>query len=393
MGVPQKARFVRIIRFMERKKQSYRQYNICFKIVNEKTGILILVSYYGGIMYTVKGIKELGYRLLDMEPSVVQKYRILKDFIGIDRNSSEFIKARKALYESEQYLELEAARESHGMWGQYHTEKTKIKRVFKTTEVAMKRCQSLGLDIEDQIIKKLLESIVGMLTGEIQYPDNKEVTNVWMDTGFRWPLVSGIARLDRFNPILDKPWSIMAELVMGSFKSGRFRQQDHDDTFMKLVVNELTNAQKKRLSTIQFIGTGGWPLVVGATNNKLPYNVEKTYINWLINKPEGIYGRSPHPYKRIPAISERDFMGYMRVQSLLAPFRAWKEGYGEEVLDNLGLAAGLDGLWYPDRGAKSLYILKSYEMHQLADNWRNPIAAKIDFSIFILDFIMKALST
>lgn len=342
-------------------------------------------------MYTLKEIKELGYRLLEMDPSVVQRYRILKDFIGVNRDSSEFIESRKKFLESEQYLELEGARESYGMWGQYHTEKTKVKRVFKTTEVAMNRCQSLGLDLEDQIIKTLLKSIIKMLIGELEFPDSKEVTNAWMNTGYRWSLAGGIARLDRYNPILDKPWSNMAELVTGSFKTGDFKQQNHDETFMKLALGELTNAQKKRLSTIQFIGTGIWPLVVGATNNKLPYDIEKAYIDWLINKPEGIYGRSPYPYKSMPDISSSEFMGYMRVHSLLSSFKAWKEGYKEDVLNSMRVAAGDDGLWYPGRGTKSLYGLKGYAMHQLADNWRQPKAAKIDFSIFILDFIKKAI--
>jgi len=342
-------------------------------------------------MYTLKEISELGYKLLEMEPSVVQKYKVLKDFVGVDRNSSEFIEAKNEFYNSEQYIELEAAREEHGMWGQYHTEKTKIRRIFKTTEVAMRRCQSLGLDLEDQIIRTLLESIIGMFTGKVPWPDSMEVTNAWMNMGFRWPLFGGIATLDKNNPILDKPWSTVAELVTGSFKSGEFRQQDHDETFMKLAVNELTNAQKKRLSAIQFIGTGGWPLMVGATKNDLHYKIEKLYIDWLINKPEGIYGRSPYPYKNMPDIFESDFMGYMRVQTLLAPFKAWKDGYGEEVLDSLRNAADENGLWYPGRGTKSLYVLKSYNMHQLADNWRRPEAAKIDFSIFILNFIKKTL--
>lgn len=342
-------------------------------------------------MYTLNEIAGLGYKLLEQNPSVVQKYRILKDIIGIDRDSKEFMEVRKEFFSSEQYLELESARESHGMWGQYHTENTKVKRVFKTTEVAMKRCQSLGLDKEDNIIKELLESIIRMFKEEIPYPDSHEVTNAWMNMGFRWPLFGGIAQLDRFNPVLDKPWHIIAELVTGSFKSGSFSQKDHDETFMKLALGELTNAQKKRLSTIQFIGTGGWPLMVSATKNNLPYDIERKYIDWLINKPEGIYGRSPHPYKDMPAISEGDFMGYMRVQSLLAPFKAWKEGYGEEVFSNIRAAALDDGLWYPGRGTKSLYGLKSYEMHQLAGNWRNPLDAKIDFSIFILAFIKRAL--
>lgn len=343
-------------------------------------------------MYTLKDVIELGYKLLEMEPGIVQKHKILKEIIGIDRDSAEYMKARNDFYESEQYLELEAAREEHGMWGQYHTENTKVKRVFKTTEVAMKRCRSLGLDLDDRIIRTLLDSIIGMFTGKIPWPDSLEKTNAWMNMGFRWTLFGGIANLDRFNPVLDKSWAIAAELVTGSFKSGEFRQRDHDETFMKLAVGELTNAQKKRLSTIQFIGTGGWPLMVGATHNKLPYEIEKMYMDWLVNKPEGIYGRSPYPYKSMPAVSEGDFMGYMRVQTLLSPFRAWKDVYGEEVLDNLKNAAGEDGLWYPGPGTKSLYVLKSYEMHQLADNWRNPAAAKIDFSIFILNFIKETLS-
>lgn len=346
----------------------------------------------GGNMYTLKEVTELGNRLLDMEPGVVQKYKILKDIISIDRNSSEFIEARKAFYESEQYLELEAAREIHGMWGQYHTEKTNVKRVFKTTEVAMQRCQSLGLDKDDMIIKELLKSIEGMITGEVKWPDSIEVTNVWMDIGFRWSLAGGIAKFDRFNTILDKPWNIFAELISKSFKSGEFNQQDHDDSFIKLAVNELSKAQVKRLSKIQFIGQKYCPIIVGATSNKLSYEIEKKYINWLIENPKGIYYVSNRPYENMPELFGREFMAYMRVHSLLAPFSAWKEEYREEVLDNMRNAVDEDGLWYPGRGTKSLYGLKGYEMHQLADNWRKPVAAKIDFSIFILNFIKNALS-
>lgn len=342
-------------------------------------------------MYTFKDITELGYRLLELEPGVIQKYKILKDIIGIDRDTGEYVEARREFYESEQYIELESAREGYGMWGRYHTENTRVKRVFKTTEVAMKRCQSLGLDKDDMIIKELLESIVGMITGEVQWPDSIEVTNIWMDIGFRWSLVGGIAKFDRFNPILDRPWNIFAELITGSFRYGEFRQQNHDDTFMKLAVNELNKAQIKRLSTIQFIGQKYCPIIVGTTNKKLPYEIEKKYIDWLIENPKGIYYVSNRPYENMPDIFGGEFMAYMRVHSLLNPFQAWKEKYREEVMNSLRSAAGDDGLWHPGRGAKSLYILKNYEMHQLADNWRNPVAAKIDFSIFILNFIRTAL--
>ena len=120
-------------------------------------------------MYTLNEIKKLGYRLLSMEPSVVPKYRILKDIIGIDRDSIEFIEARYKFLESDQYLEVESAREEYGMWGRFHTENTSEKRKFKTTEVAMKRCKSLGLDKDDRIIKKLLKSIIGIISGEIKW--------------------------------------------------------------------------------------------------------------------------------------------------------------------------------------------------------------------------------
>ena len=336
-------------------------------------------------------IEKLGNKLISMEPSVVQKYRILKDIIGIDRDSVEFIEARHRFLESDQYLEVESAREEYGMWGRFHTENTSVKRKFKTTEVAMKRCKSLGLDKDDRIIKKLLRSIIGIISGKIIWPDSIEVTNVWMDIGFRWSLTGGLVQFDRFNPLLDKPWNIIAELISGSFKSEGFRQQDHDYTFMKLAVNALSKAQVKRLATIQFIGTKYFPLIIGATNNKLPYDIEKAYINWLIDSPKGTYGISNCSYDSMPSIHEGGFMAYMRIHSLLNPFRAWKENYGNEVLDSLRNAAGDDGLWYPGSGAKSLYALKNYEKHQLADNWRRPEAAKIDFSIFILDFIKKAL--
>lgn len=342
-------------------------------------------------MYTLGEVTELGYRLLDMEPSVVQRYKILKDIIGIERETSEYMEAKNAFYDSEQYLELEAAREDHGMWGQYHTENTKVKRRFKTTEVAMQRCQSLGLDLEDQMIKSLLDSIIGIFTGVLPWPDSMEKTNAWMNIGFRWTLFGGIAKLDRYNPVLDKPWGKVAEMVTGSFRSGEFRQQDHDEIFIRLAVDELTKAQKKRLSTIQFIGTGYWPLMVGATKNKLPYDIEKAYIDWLIDRPDGIYYKSNRSFKSMPDMDSGDFMAFMRVQSLLAPFKAWREGYGKQVHDSFRAASGDDGLWYPGRGAKSLHTLKNYNMHQLADNWRRPEAAKIDFSVFILNFLKKAL--
>jgi hypothetical protein len=363
-------------------------------MMGEKFGILIWynsnIFFEGTIMYDINEIKALGHKLLEMNPDPVPRFRILKDILSISPDYPDYIEAKKGMLDSKAYDIVASSQDPDGLWGQFHTQNTKIKTVFPTTEVALRRCLAIGLSKEDEVLGKLLDWIVACNNDEVKFPDRDEVTNSWMDIGVRWSTFGSIALIDPMHPSLDRAWEKWAHLVNGTFSSGQFNQDDHTKAFLRLAVNELTNRQMKLLSNMNFIGMRYCVEILGATANRLPKEIERAYVKWLLTRDEGIYYICGRHYDTAPDMDEREFLSWLNVHQVVSGFDSWQD-YADKVLHDIRNYSGPDGLWQPTRGAKVLSRLKMHSMHQLSENWREPDNVKIDFSIRILSFLKKAL--
>ncbi|MDX1359670.1 MAG: hypothetical protein R3232_12625, partial [Clostridia bacterium] len=81
-------------------------------------------------MYDISKIKALGQKLLYMNPDPVPRFRILKDILSVAPDNSDYNEAKRDMLNSKAYDIVASSQDPNGLWGQFHTQNTKIKTVF-----------------------------------------------------------------------------------------------------------------------------------------------------------------------------------------------------------------------------------------------------------------------
>jgi hypothetical protein len=157
-------------------------------------------------------LHETARKILDLNPDLVPKFRLMRDVLGVQPDSSEYHQAKQEMLRSKWVRQLADTQRENGIWGRFHTQDTKVKTVFPTTEFALRRALALGLDKNDPILKKAAEWMARCLQG-------KETWSDWVEksegraTMTRAITASTLARVDPLHPILETEWQHWAEIA------------------------------------------------------------------------------------------------------------------------------------------------------------------------------------
>jgi hypothetical protein len=106
--------------------------------------------------------EELLARDLDPGPRV----RLLRDVLGVAADDRRYSQAQSGLQGGRWVQLLEAAQETDGSWGRFHTRDTKVKTRFPTCEFAIMRGLSLGLDKASSVLLRAMDYMRRVLRGE-----------------------------------------------------------------------------------------------------------------------------------------------------------------------------------------------------------------------------------
>ncbi|NOQ22968.1 MAG: hypothetical protein GQ565_10035 [Candidatus Aegiribacteria sp.] len=146
-------------------------------------------------------IEKTATTLLEQTPGIVIRYRLLRDVRRKMSNCPELQQAKDNLKYSQCIQELEQEQREDGGWGAFHSRSTRMKRKIPSTEVGVERALSLGLDASHPILQKVSAYTLGIMQGDILFPDYHEKNDRWQ-TGMRLFLASTLSLIYPDHPAL-----------------------------------------------------------------------------------------------------------------------------------------------------------------------------------------------
>jgi hypothetical protein len=319
------------------------------------------------VAFTLADLQKAARVILAANPEPILAYRLLREVLNVSPDDPELTQLKEAALKSKWVRQLEQSQLADGSWGRFHTQDTKKKTVFRTTEEAIDRAIALGLEPGEGVLKRVSLYCQKVLEGEAQITD-------WPEKNEAFPLlikyiVAGrLAQLDPASETLNPYWKFLADVANQAFTSGSYSLKDEEDAFLRLSGIHVPGGFLESQHTL-------WIL----SSRELPHQLEYAYVNWIWQKPDGIrYIRAPlaRPHPRRIAY-------WLRSMNLLARFASWRE-ISVDKANQLWEQRDNEGLW--DFGSK---IARSIEF-PLSEFWRRSSQRKQDYSTSILVLLHKS---
>ncbi|MCE5260284.1 MAG: hypothetical protein LLG44_14680 [Chloroflexi bacterium] len=319
----------------------------------------------------------IAQTLLSFAPQPVPRYLLLRNVLRLPAGDPQLATARAALDGIPAVRALAAAQLADGSWGRFHTQDTKAKSLFPTSEYAIERALALGLDKRSPILARAQGYIEGHLRGEIVWRDRVEKH----DDPRLWPFfiafisAARLAQLGTSNPLLHKFTTFMRALLEAAFPAGVYNPQAEREA-QQALSGIPTRTHWALLANVYGV------LLLGAAG-PLPTELERAWLEYLIHKPGGIFYISGRGViAEPPALQDPAFSGWLRAVELLSCFPSWRTLAGE-ALEWLWAQRGADGLW--DVGSRA----SRYLYWPLSETWRRREDRIIDGSVRILALLRR----
>ena len=316
-------------------------------------------------------ITDLGGQLLNMNPDPAPRFRIMRDVLKLPQDDALFVQAKQDMLKSKWVMELAEEQWENGSWGRFHTQNTKVKHKIITTEWAISRGLELGLDKNDEIFKKTIAHMENMLNG-VELPLDNEEHHYGFRIAFAYLIAGNLSKIDPVHPLLPQKSKYCADCTIRAFQSGQYDEKDWTEAYMEL------NEVMLRLFMIHPL------LLLQSEEGILPENIELKLLNWIWNRPEGIYYITNHCPNNYQDIGSGSFHYWLRGVELLSNFKHWRD-FATGTIVWLNDQRGDDGLWDYGKDANSI-IFGHY-----SESWRNRMNRKIDCSTRILALMRKYL--
>lgn len=251
--------------------------------------------------------------------------------------------------------EILAMQHPDGTWGDmFHSFAQPNGKNPLTTEQALRRLIVLGLTMEDEPIRRIVDCMVSCLKGE------REIDN-YQEKGYDWELFSRMmlsAWVRIFEPDNEvamehaKQWG---KIIVSAFEDGAFSQEMYSKAFAQEF--------SKNQAPIKEIGfTIFYPmnLLQGVLDEK----TERNMLDYVLTNPNGIYYIYAKPLNQLPALfASKETSCYLAAVEILAGYKTAKEKLAF-VVDWLEVNREENGQW--DLGVKA----KDNIYFPLSDSWR-----------------------
>ena len=307
--------------------------------------------------FTRTDLSALAEKMLVFDPDPVPRYLILRDLLRRSPDEPGMQEAGQALSQSHWIRELENAQLPDGTWGRFHTQDTRIKTPFPTTEFAIRRALALGLDRRSPMLQKTMDFLSAHLRNEAEWsdpPEKHDHPGVF-STNIRSISAGMLALIDPDHPAIVPLWERWAEIVSAAFEGDSY---DPDAELARHQV--LTGIPSRRL----FAFHAYYPLLIlSATRRRLPIEIERKLLAYVFHRPEGIYYVYSKPLDEYPRIEEKGFIAWLHAQEILSRFALWKE-IAPGILNWIWSQRSDTGLWELGQGAYRSFAFP------LSESWR-----------------------
>lgn len=245
-----------------------------------------------------------------------------------------------------------SAQRGDGSWGfGFHTLSAPYKDI--TTEQALRRLEILGLNENDECIKKALDYMHKCLTGELTIPDRAEVGGRW-DNFVERMLSTWLCRFsDKYstaNAVADR-W---ASVISATFTDGRY-----DDGTYVAAYFDMFGFTPKGGRLIDFVNF--YP--VSIIRDRLAPEIENAIVDYILHHESGIYYIYEKRIDKTPEVfCSKEASRYIGAIELLSGFKnsRHKLSFAAEWLE---ANRNADGKWDMSAAAKdNVYF-------PLSDRW------------------------
>lgn len=316
--------------------------------------------------FSLAELQDCALRMLKTQLDPIPQYCLLKDVLRLPADHPALTQAKISAMNTDWMRQLVQAQWEDGSWGRFHSQDTKSRSVFHSTEEAIDRAMAIGIEPGDEIMVRARHYIINALQGRVQITDPPEKNE-------RWPLLvqtiltGRLAQLDPGHALIKPVWSDWLQIARQAFSSGNY--------------STMEEASAIHLATGIYAPQGYlesqhalWLLAA----QELPASLEYLLVEWIWTKPDGIR------YLRVSLANPQPRqMGYwLRSLNILSRFPSWRE-ISLNRLNQLWEQRGEDGLW--DFGSDTTLCVD----FPLSESWRKISSRKIDYSSCVLAVLRK----
>jgi hypothetical protein len=316
--------------------------------------------------FTLDDITTSTRDILQMNPEEIVRYRLLHEVLRVPASDPVVSGAKTSALNSGSIRYLEESQLADGSWGRFHSQDTKKKTAFRTTEEAIERAFVLGLEPGEGPLLKAGDYIQNVLQCKAEISDRMEKNDAW-PLLIKFILAGRLAQINPANKILGLFWVHMEEVAQQAFASGSYRLEDEAAAFMHLSGIHVSKGFLESQHSLFIL-----------SSRRLEVNLDRLIVQWILHKPDGIrYLRAPldKPNPRL--------IGYwLRSMNILTRFASWQEA-ATEHLNRMWAQRDPDGLW--DFGSQVVTCVD----FPISNNWRKEKTRKIDYSTAMLVLLRK----
>ena len=316
-------------------------------------------------------VRHFAQAYLRLNPDPIPRLLLLRDVLHRDLADQELCDAKYAALQSKWVIQLAAEQNDNGGWSRFHSMNSKVRHKIPTTEYAVLKAISLGLDQGDAILAMAKSYCEGLLNGAIAWPEDegKEPNDRW-PTGEEMFISAILAMIDPQNTLLKNVIEKWCHIAEAAFATGTYDPEAEWRAHC-----QLTGATTMRNSYLVLNNMYALT-ILGSAADKLKPQTEQALLDWVCQYPRGVGYLNVPIHTSIPNLQSRSTGLWFTTHWILSRFRAWRERIKPDV-DTLWSMQSPDGLW--DFGAK----VGMYNFH-LSESWRKPKNRLIDQSLRIL---------
>lgn len=301
--------------------------------------------------------------LLKINIDPIPKFLLMRDVLKLKSDNKELINAKNEVLQTKWVKDITNLQLDDGSWGQFHSLSQLSKSVI-TTEQALRRLLMLGLDKEDEPIKRAFTYMEKYLLREVDLRDYKEKKHDW-DLLTRLFVATWISIIDPSNVLatgIAKEW---AKIITYGFS-----EEEYNHEYYKEAYYEIHKSPKEKYM---------WGFqnfyVVALLFRSLPRDIESKFLDYIIDSEKGIYYIYDKTLRRLPDnFGSKHASRYISAYELLSNYSLISSKCShliEWIDENLSK----DGFWDMSQSVKD-------NMHfPLSDSWRKTINRKIDCTV------------
>ena len=325
----------------------------------------------------IKQIQNLGQKILGLNPDPIPKYILLRDIL--ERETKQLTELKKQTLQTKWVSDVLAEQRKNGSWGRFHSQNTKLKQKYVTTEVALHRCAVIGLTKDDPPIKTAIDYMKKVLLGNIVWEDWPEKSEAW-DAGVAVITASTLAEWCPNHPLVLQIRMVWQQIVKESFEDSQYQPSLE------------VKAQRKYhqiSSEFYYIGSQYAVRLLSTGKNEKESNfspdIEKDYVKWLWTREAGMGYISNNRLADLPGeVTYRAIRSKVKALELLAGFSCTKS-VCQDFIQWLWKNREADGLWdFGPKGAEKIEL-------PLSENTRKKVNRKIDYTVRILSILHKVI--